>query len=54
MDDVFEMENGFGLVIEIHVLKDGTAYIKFDDGEPKNFSSEAAAYDWAYRKGFRE
>lgn len=55
-DDVFAMENGFGIVIEIHVKKDGTADIKFDEIDEliKTFPSEDAAYDWAYRKGFRE
>lgn len=53
MYDVIEMENGFGIVIEIHVLEDGAAYIKIDE-DVKPFSSEESAYDWAYRKGFRE
>ena len=53
----YEMEDFYGETVSVQVSENGTAAVNYSyDGENKSkeFSCEADAYDWAYRRGFRE
>ena len=50
---MYTMEDYYGYVIEIRVLKDGTAYFDIN-GKLHEFSTEREAHLWAWRHGFRE
>lgn len=55
----YEMENFYGDTIEIVAFCDGTAAVRFFNLEAnckeyKSFDSEDTAYNWAFRRGFRE
>ena len=55
----YRMENVYGDGVEIVVFCDGAASVRFWNFE-KNckeyrlFDSETSAYNWAFRRGFRE
>ena len=54
----YDMENGFGDYVTIIVRNDGSAECVVTDWnnvtDAIQFDSEDDAYDWAYRRGYRE
>jgi hypothetical protein len=62
MDRDFDMEDFYGDVITLRGMDNGPVSIilwgwdPLPDGQPpiRNFDSYKDAYDWAYRRGYRE
>lgn len=52
----YDMEDGYGYYVTLLVKEDGRTDVRWDDGDRHelHFADEDAAYDWAYRNGYRE
>ena len=53
----YTMENIWGDEVQIYGNDDGPAWVSSPDhfgGQPHEFRDEAAAYNWAYKRGYRD
>lgn len=50
----YTMENFWGDEIRIYGYDDGGAWVLDSDGQEHNFPDEEAAYNWTYKRGYRD
>lgn len=53
----YELENIWGYTVRIYGNDDGPAWLVSEnhfDGQPHEFRDEEAAWNWAYKRGYRD